>query len=99
MIWESSENQFGRPKKRSTKFEIFFENPPALEKILDPSLPRVAVADLGGRGVGWGGGLGRPLFQEFDPLTTQKSALGTILDYSFLQKDPKSFLKKPLAPL
>ena len=27
--WESSENQFGRPKKKVDKiFEVFFENPP-----------------------------------------------------------------------
>ena len=40
MLWESSENQFGRPKKMSTKFLNFFENPPPppLEKILDPPL-------------------------------------------------------------
>ena len=36
---ECSENQFGRPKKKFGKiFEFFFENPPLLEKILDPPL-------------------------------------------------------------
>ena len=38
VLWEISENQFSQPKKRLTKFSIFFENPPPLEKILDPSL-------------------------------------------------------------
>ena len=37
VLWESSENQFNRPKKRSTKLSIFFENLP-FEKILDPPL-------------------------------------------------------------
>ena len=33
VICENSENQFGRPKKSSIKFRIFFENPPPpLEK-------------------------------------------------------------------
>ena len=36
-VWESSENQFGRPKKMSTKIQFFFENPP-LEKFLDSRL-------------------------------------------------------------
>ena len=38
MIWESSENQFGRPEKNSR--QNFFENPPPhpLDKILDPPL-------------------------------------------------------------
>ena len=38
MIWESSENQFGRPKKNTTNFLKIFENLPPVEKILDPPL-------------------------------------------------------------
>ena len=40
VLWESSKNQFGRPKKKKGRqnFRIFFENPPLLEKILDPPL-------------------------------------------------------------
>ena len=40
VLGESSKNQFGRPKKRSSKFlNYFFENPPPpLKKILDPPL-------------------------------------------------------------
>ena len=39
VLWESSKNQFGRPKKKgSQNFGKFFENPPPLEKILDPPL-------------------------------------------------------------
>ena len=40
MLWESSEDRFGRPKKRSTKFSNFFlkSAPSPLEKILDPHL-------------------------------------------------------------
>ena len=39
-IWESSKNQFGRPKKKKSRqnFQFFFENPPPLEKFLDPPL-------------------------------------------------------------
>ena len=35
VLWESSENQFGRPKKSSTEFSIFFksENPTFFENI------------------------------------------------------------------
>ena len=39
MLWESSKNQFGPPKKKGRQnFGKFFENPPPppLEKILDP---------------------------------------------------------------
>ena len=37
VIWVSSENQFGRPKKRLTQNLIFFfENPPHLKKFLEP---------------------------------------------------------------
>ena len=28
VLWESSKNQFGRPKKKGQNFRIFFENPP-----------------------------------------------------------------------
>ena len=49
-----------------------------------------------GRG---GGGVGRFLFQGFDPLPTQRVPLCTILRYPFLLTDPKSFLKAPLAPI
>ena len=28
MLWECSENQFGRLEKKSTKFSIFFQSPP-----------------------------------------------------------------------
>ena len=41
MIWESSENQFGRrPKKKKVDkiFKFFFEIPPPLENVLDPRL-------------------------------------------------------------
>ena len=39
VLWESSENQFGRPKKKVDKiFENFWKSPPPLEKILDPAL-------------------------------------------------------------
>ena len=40
VLWESSKNQFGRPKKKKSRqnFGKFFENPPPLEKILDPPL-------------------------------------------------------------
>ena len=38
LICESSENQFGRPKKRVDKFFDFIKNPPLLEKILNPPL-------------------------------------------------------------
>ena len=40
VIWGSSENQFGRPKKSLRKIlKFFFENPPhPLEKFLDPRL-------------------------------------------------------------
>ena len=40
VLWESSENQFGRPKKKVDKiFEIFSKiRPPPLKKILDPLL-------------------------------------------------------------
>ena len=39
VLWESSKNQFGRPKKKKKVVKIF-ENPPPppLEKILDPPL-------------------------------------------------------------
>ena len=37
VLWESLENQFGRPKKNGQKFLKIFDNPP-LEKILDPPL-------------------------------------------------------------
>ena len=42
VLWESSKNQFGRPKKKVVKIlEIFLKiRPPPLEKILDPPLPR-----------------------------------------------------------
>ena len=45
MLWESSKNQFGRPKKNGRQnFGKFFENPPPpLEKILDPALIRRIV--------------------------------------------------------
>ena len=37
VIWESSENQFGRPKKRSTQILIFLKiRPPPLKKFLEP---------------------------------------------------------------
>ena len=44
-FWESSDNQFGRPKKRSTQFSKFFwKSAPPLEKFQDPRLnPRVAI--------------------------------------------------------
>ena len=32
VLWEISKNQFGRPKKRSTKILIFFENQPPSRK-------------------------------------------------------------------
>ena len=35
VVWESSENQFGRPKKRSKKFSIFFGKSAPFEKFLD----------------------------------------------------------------
>ena len=39
VLWQSSESQFSRPKKITTKFSNFFENPhPPFEKILDPPL-------------------------------------------------------------
>ena len=38
MLWVSSENQLDRPKKCRPSFRKFFENPPPLEKILDPPL-------------------------------------------------------------
>ena len=38
VIWETSENQFDSPKKSQQSFRYFFENPPPLEKILDPPL-------------------------------------------------------------
>ena len=39
VLWESSKNQFGRPKKRSTKFSKFYwKSASPLEKILDPPL-------------------------------------------------------------
>ena len=40
LLWESSENQSDRPKKNKGRqsFRKFFENPPPLEKILDPPL-------------------------------------------------------------
>ena len=37
MIWETSENQFGRPKKTRQSVENFWK-PPHLKKILDPPL-------------------------------------------------------------
>ena len=57
MLWESSKNQFGRPKKRSSKF---FENsppppPPPLEKILNPPLLRHTKS--GGNDYAWDGKL------------------------------------------
>ena len=44
VLWESSKNQFDRPKKVD-KFSKFFENPPPppLEKILDPPLLQCTV--------------------------------------------------------
>ena len=43
VLWESSKNQFGRPKKKKSRqnFGKFFENPPPLEKILDPPLAKI----------------------------------------------------------
>ena len=39
VLWENSENQFGlSKKKRRQNFRSFFENPPPLEKTLDPPL-------------------------------------------------------------
>ena len=38
VLWESSKNQFGRLKKKSSKFSNY---PPPLEKILDPPLDAV----------------------------------------------------------
>ena len=38
VLWDSSKNQFGRPKTKSSKFSQYFENPLSLEKILDPPL-------------------------------------------------------------
>ena len=38
MLWKSSENQVGRPNKRSTKFLNFFLKIRPFEKILDPPL-------------------------------------------------------------
>ena len=39
VLWESSKNQFGWPKKKGRQnFGKFFEIPPPLEKILDPPL-------------------------------------------------------------
>ena len=43
VLWESSKNQFGRPKKkkRSSKFWKIFRKSAPLEKILDPPLYRI----------------------------------------------------------
>ena len=38
MIWESSENQFGLPKKRSKKISNFFLKSGPLDKFLDSHL-------------------------------------------------------------
>ena len=43
VLSESSENQFGRPKKADTIFKFFLKPPPPppLEKILDPPLNKI----------------------------------------------------------
>ena len=46
---------------------------------------------------GWG--FGRFLPQGFEPLPTQRVPLCTISRYPFLARDPKIFLKAPLAPV
>ena len=60
VLWESSKNQFGRPKKKKGRqnFGKFFENPPPppLEKILDPPL-NVAHTFLDGSCLGNVGGV------------------------------------------
>ena len=48
VVGESSENQFGRPKKRSRKFSKIFRKsaPPPLEKILDLPLEKLFLEKL-----------------------------------------------------
>ena len=42
VLWESSENEFGRPKNKVDKIlEILKIRPPPLEKILDPPLVKI----------------------------------------------------------
>ena len=56
MLWESSKNQFGRPKKKGRQnFRIFLKiSPPPLEKILDPPLlAHIGAEDAFRKILGW----------------------------------------------